>query len=89
MKSYFDMLHDFRYAVENLENDPITCPVLMLLGNQNKPFHNSYKPTFDVLKRWDHVTIKYVDGGHDVHNNNPENIAPHITKFLLEEGKII
>lgn len=87
MKNYFDILHDFRYAVDYLENEPITCPVLMLLGSRNKAFHNLYKPTFDVLKKWNHVSIKYVEGGHDVHNNSPENVAPHISKFLLEKGK--
>lgn len=80
------MLHDFRYAVENLENDPITCPVMMILGSRNKPFHNLYKPVFDIMKKWNHVSIKYAEGGHDVHNNNPENVAPYITKFLSEEG---
>lgn len=81
------MLHDFRYAIEDLENNPITCPTLLVLGNDNKPFHNAYKPALDVFKKWEHVTIKYVDGGHDAHNNNPENVAPTISKFLLDESK--
>lgn len=83
------MLHDFRYATEDLENNPITCPTLLVLGNENKPFHNFYKPALDVFKKWDHLTIKYIDGGHDAHNNNPENVAPPISKFLHEESKLI
>lgn len=87
MKNYFDMLHDFRYAIESLENDPITCPVLMVLGSRNTDFHNTYKPTYDIIKKWNHISIKYAEGGHDVHNNNPENVAPYINSFLLEKGK--
>lgn len=84
MKNYIDMLHDFRYAIENLANDPIICPVLMILGKRNSSFHNMYRPVFDILKKQNNVSIAYADGGHDVHNNKPEEVAPYINKFLLE-----
>lgn len=88
MKSYFDILHDFRYALEDLKYNPIACPVLMVLGNKNKHFHNLYTPVFEALKKLNQISIKYVNGGHDIHNNNPEEVAPHIAKFLLSEGNV-
>ncbi|KAJ8922893.1 hypothetical protein NQ315_007929 [Exocentrus adspersus] len=84
MKSFINPLHDFRYIIETLREDPVTCPVLIVLGLKSLT-----KDHMEVLvkefKRWNNISIEYVDDYHDVHNNSPGLVAPIITKFLLTE----
>ncbi|KAJ8945420.1 hypothetical protein NQ318_009876 [Aromia moschata] len=83
MKCYIDPLHDNRYALETLKRDPVKCPVLIILAHQSRMFNIYFKDIIGYLKKRKNFTIKYVDGDHDVHNNSPEVVAPHINKFLL------
>ncbi|XP_066592923.1 serine hydrolase-like protein 2 [Prorops nasuta] len=36
----------------------------------------------DTIKKFSDLKIVTVNGNHDVHNNNPEKVAPHICQFL-------
>lgn len=82
MKNFINPVHDFRYILESMKEDPVTCPILIILGEQSiTKVH--MKPLIQELKTWSNVFIEYVDGYHDVHNNNPDIVAPFINKFLL------
>lgn len=83
MKNFLNPIHDFRYAVESLENDPITCPTLMLLAKQYVSQNELMQPVIKTLEKCRNVHLHYIDGGHDVHNTNPEVIAPYVNKFLI------
>ncbi|CAH1174182.1 unnamed protein product [Phaedon cochleariae] len=85
MKSYINPLHDRRFAKESLLEDPVTCPVLLILAKQNQKPIRKYADILDMIRKWKNVTVRFVEGGHDVHNNYPERVAPHITEFLLKQ----
>lgn len=81
MKSFINPMHDFRYILESLKEDPVTCPILIILGQQSLT-KDHMDPPIQELKTWKNVSIEYVDGYHDVHNNNPDIVAPFVNKFL-------
>ncbi|XP_068907557.1 serine hydrolase-like protein 2 [Tenebrio molitor] len=83
MKQFINPLHDFRYILETLKKFPVTCPVLMVLGRDSELQQMYMKPITKFLKKYKNIMIKNVDGHHDVHNNEPEIVAPYVTKFLL------
>lgn len=89
MKNCFEWFHDYRYAIESMENNPITCPVLLVLANANSALRDLFRPQLDVLRKWGNIIIERVNGGHDVHINNPENVVPIISQFLLDKSKNI
>ncbi|KAJ3658681.1 hypothetical protein Zmor_010406 [Zophobas morio] len=89
MNSFVNPIHDFRYIIDTLKKFPVTCPVLMLLGRDSELQQMYMKPVTKFLQRYRNIRIKQVDGTHDVHNNNPEIVAPYVSKFLLmKKGKL-
>ncbi|KAJ8984598.1 hypothetical protein NQ317_006060 [Molorchus minor] len=84
MKCYIDPLHDNQYAVATMKWNRVSCPILFILASESTLQQTVMKPIIQVLKKWRNVTIKYVTGDHDVHNNTPEVVAPHIIRFLLK-----
>lgn len=88
MKSFINPEHDFRYILETLKEDPVTCPILIILGEYSFT-KTDMEPILQELKKWNNVSIKYVDGYHDIHNNNPDLVGPLISKFLAtQKGKL-
>lgn len=89
IKNFINPLRDFRYILETLKENPIKCPVLIILGKESK-FQQTYmKSVLTYLKKMKNITIKIVEGHHDVHNNNPEKVSPYICTFLLDKkGKL-
>lgn len=88
MKSFINPEHDFRYIIETLKEDPVTCPILIIFGEHSFT-KNHMEPLVNELKKWNNVSIEYVDGYHDIHNNNPDIVGPLVTKFLItEKGKL-
>lgn len=47
--------------------------------------HNEHTLIFETMKAKTMLEIINVDGNHDVHNNNPERVAPFICKILTSE----
>ncbi|CAG9832229.1 unnamed protein product [Diabrotica balteata] len=83
IKAYINPLHDMRYEIESFKSDPLKCPTLIILSKLNDRPRKKYR---DLISKWqacNNITITYVDGHHDIHNNNPRRVAPYINKFLL------
>lgn len=56
---------------------------LLILASDTLSFIKEVIPEIvNVLKNKDNVNIVKVQGNHDVHNNSPEKVSMHITKFL-------
>ncbi|XP_018573755.1 serine hydrolase-like protein [Anoplophora glabripennis] len=88
MKNFINPTHDFRYILEALREDPVTCPILIVLGE-----HSFTKIDMELilqeLSKLSNVSVEYVDGYHDIHNNNPDRVAPIVNKFLItQKGKL-
>ncbi|EFA02197.1 serine hydrolase-like protein [Tribolium castaneum] len=83
MKQFINPIHDFRYILETLKKFPVTCPVLMVLGRDSELQQMYMKGVTNFFKKYRNIRITYVDGHHDVHNNSPEIVAPHVSKFLV------
>lgn len=65
--------------------EKVNVPILLILAT-NSWFDYSHER--DALKLYqeklgNHLTTIEVDGNHDVHNNNPDLVAPFILKFLI------
>lgn len=86
IKQFHNPIHDFRYIVETMKKSPVLCPVLFVLGKEAEMQRVFMKPLINVLKKMRNVKFIIVDGCHDVHNNNPENVAPHVSMFLLNKN---
>lgn len=76
--------------VEYLVRYPPQYPILIIVGLDS---HYSYKlyseEIINVLKTRKNVKILSSDGNHDLHINNPVDIAGHISQFLLNiHGKL-
>ena len=74
--------HDIRYVLQTIKHNPVTCPVLIVLGIESQAQRQVLKPLLNVYKKQKNFTIKYAQGHHDVHNNSPELVAPYVVKFL-------
>lgn len=75
----------FRAVPEALKQNPtpLTAPVLVLWGNKD-PFLDT--PSMDELNRLaNDVTIRVIDGGHWVHNQQPDRVNALIDRFLSEK----
>ncbi|KAJ8927166.1 hypothetical protein NQ314_020442 [Rhamnusium bicolor] len=89
LKNVIDPLRDFHYIIETIKEHPVTCPVLMILGNESTLQQEYMQPVLQQFKKQKNVIIKVVDGNHDVHNVQPENVALYVSKFLInKEGKL-
>lgn len=56
---------------------------LIFMVSDTIPFLKQFKPDIiKVLKPMKYVSIIEIEGNHDVHNNYPNRISGHITKFL-------
>ncbi|KAK6621217.1 hypothetical protein RUM43_011523 [Polyplax serrata] len=67
----------------------IQCPMLLIITHIYLEFvkstdHSSAYDTYKLLQTKNNVQIVQVTGQHDVHNDNPEVVAPHINEFLLK-----
>ncbi|XP_033224646.1 serine hydrolase-like protein 2 isoform X4 [Belonocnema kinseyi] len=64
----------------------INIPLLYILTSVHtdlkSPKIGAMKKGLDVLKKINSIEFVIVEGNHDVHNNNPERVAPIIKKFL-------
>lgn len=75
--------------MNSLEHDPILCPVLLILAKQTVPKIAATFVSLEIVKKWKHAVIKFVDGTHDVHITNPERVVPYIAEFLItQQSKI-
>jgi pimeloyl-ACP methyl ester carboxylesterase len=89
IKMHINSFHDMRNILVTTEMFPVTCPILIILAHQSITHHLRIKPFFDHLKGCKNISVQEVEGSHDVHNNNPGVVAPHISKFLLKQsGKL-
>lgn len=72
----------------------IECPVLLVITNvlldyiEGTEKNQSYD-TLKLLEKKSNFQMVRVSGFHDVHNNNPETVAPHINKFLLQPKSVL
>ncbi|XP_060530724.1 serine hydrolase-like protein 2 isoform X2 [Cylas formicarius] len=86
LKNFINPLHDFRYALETLKKFPVHCPVLIILGKDSKGQQIFLKPFLDYYKKQSNFVVIIVPGDHDVHNNEPEEVASHIAQFLIGQS---
>jgi pimeloyl-ACP methyl ester carboxylesterase len=85
---HINPLQEMKYIAATTEEFPVSCPYLIILARQSLT-QLQLKPLFEYLKKCKNVSIQEVEGHHDVHNNNPGIVAPHISKFLLtQNGKL-
>lgn len=75
-------LNDIRYKLETLKFNPVSCPILMVLARDSAIQQVILKKVLAALKKSKTIKIVLVNGDHDVHNTNPERVAPHIRAFL-------
>lgn len=89
IKNSINPLRDFRYILGTLKENPVTCPVLIILAKESKLQQMHLKSVLNVLRKMKNVTVKGVEGDHDVHNDNPERVSPYVCRFLLDKkGKL-
>lgn len=64
----------------------IKCPQLIIFARESLPVMslNIFRPVMQIYKSRKNFHYKVVEGNHDVHNNNPERVAPLVEKFLIE-----
>lgn len=68
--------------VQLIKNNPVKCPHLIVLATET-PQLNYFRPVVKALKDTNkNFSLKIVQGSHDVHNENPERVAPLVSKFL-------
>ncbi|KAG7203804.1 hypothetical protein KM043_013820 [Ampulex compressa] len=65
-------------------NTPVTMITTSVRKKQYQGLISNYMES-DIHPKL--IEIIFVEGNHDVHNNNPERVAPHITKVLLNNIK--
>ncbi|XP_011707778.1 PREDICTED: serine hydrolase-like protein [Wasmannia auropunctata] len=63
-------------------NNTISIPIHLIAPSQGVFFPFIKDPALEILKGKTLLDVIIVNGNHDVHNNNPENIAPFICKIL-------
>ncbi len=71
-----------RLSEEQVESflSHVTCPTLVVAADQGLiPLRSVLQPRFSRLKRG---TLEMVPGGHHVHLDHPDRVAPHLRKFL-------
>ncbi|XP_028149233.2 serine hydrolase-like protein isoform X2 [Diabrotica virgifera virgifera] len=89
IKNFVNPLRDHRLAMEGMKVNPVKCPILMVLGNQNGFQLKVMEPVIKFLKKWKNVEFHMVEGNHDVHNDYPDRVSPFVNKFLLlPKGKL-
>jgi pimeloyl-ACP methyl ester carboxylesterase len=63
----------------------VTCPVLMIRPMGGWPANEELiRARLDRLQRG---RLLKVEGGHHVHLTQPQNVAPHLQRFLTDEGE--
>lgn len=72
-----------RFIVKVHQKQPVTCPVLILLST-SRSLDYLLEPLYKLYVETGYEIHKY-EGHHDMHNTNPEIIAPFIVKFLLKD----
>ncbi|XP_049825604.1 serine hydrolase-like protein [Aethina tumida] len=82
LKNFTLPLNDIRYKLETLKFNPVSCPILMVLARDSAIQQVILKKVLAALKKSKTIKIVLVNGDHDVHNTNPERVAPHIRAFL-------
>ncbi|XP_050303535.1 serine hydrolase-like protein [Anthonomus grandis grandis] len=82
LKCFINPLHNDKYAIDSLTESPLKCPVLMIFGLDSRAQRHLLRPILSHLKKQKNVTVKYVPGHHDVHQNDPERVAPIVNEFL-------
>lgn len=87
LKNFINPWRDLRYTIETLKHFPVLCPVLMVLAKGSNIQYIYFAPIVKVLKKWKNVKIVHVEGYHDVHNDFPERVAPHVIPFLEKNAK--
>lgn len=69
----------------------IQCPFLLVATHVLLKFINSdfrkglNRKTIEIFKKNKNYEMVIVDGYHDVHNNEPHVVAPHVSKFLTHQ----
>lgn len=84
MKRFSEPVHDFSFALKCLEHDSVICPVLFVLAT-NSALTGFVIKALDVIKKWKHVDIKFIEGEHDIHMTDPEKVPAYITEFLMTQ----
>lgn len=83
-KAQIDPENDTRYKILSMENDPVTCPILIVYAKHNTYPRKKYVDIVKACTKFKNVTTVYIDGMHDVHNKNPESVAKYVNTFLLK-----
>ncbi|XP_014610188.1 PREDICTED: serine hydrolase-like protein [Polistes canadensis] len=66
----------------------ISTPCLIILSSSSLDMYKWQTYILNQLRNYNNTSnIIYVNGNHDVHNNYPERVAPHICKFLGSNNK--
>lgn len=82
LKNFFNPLKDLRYTVDTMKRLRVPCPILIVLAKESNVQEVFLAPVVKALKKWKNVKIVHVPGYHDVHNDFPERVAPHVIPFL-------
>ncbi|KAL1489938.1 hypothetical protein ABEB36_013863 [Hypothenemus hampei] len=85
LKYFINPIHDIRYAIESIKEHPVQCPLLIIFGHENVVQRHVLRSILNHLKKQKNVTVKYVPGTHDVHQINPEIVAPLINDFFITQ----
>nr|CAH7740696.1 unnamed protein product [Callosobruchus chinensis] len=80
LKNFINPTVDLRYVVDAYKHAPLHCPTLIILAKESLLNKHLERLTKSLAKN---VVFKLVEGKHDVHNDQPEVVAPLVEKFLL------
>ncbi|KAI4465962.1 monoacylglycerol lipase [Holotrichia oblita] len=83
LKERFYPSGTIKFIVKLQQRDPVECPVLVLLSTQRN-LADIFLPLYNYYVEKGYEIHKYA-GHHDMHNTDPEVIAPYVVRFLMKD----
>lgn len=81
--------HPFTFLDMNacqMFNNKLSIPIYLLVPSHGIIFpYKEHTLVLETVKARTMLEVVYINGNHDVHNNNPEKVAPFICKILNSE----
>lgn len=86
-------VHPFTYfTLDQFQkfSEKLSIPIYLVIASHGLigPYKGYSSAIIEMMKRSTMLTIMHVDGNHDVHNNNPEKVAPFVCEILNNISKL-
>ncbi|KAB0796525.1 Lantern alpha beta hydrolase 2 [Photinus pyralis] len=89
ISSRINPFFDLKVIIQMLHHYKITCPFLFIYTTETKEKYSDYcHAMIDAIRTMPKCRIEEISENHDAHLNEPESVAPLISKFLEELSKL-